>query len=237
MAAEVLQAKSDIKTSRVEMRDMGIDCVSPLFLRIASKVGLAKRLNVGDYRKSWDVLKTVKFIQAHVPSDAPVLDIGAYASEVPCSLCRLGYTNINAVDMNRDLTRMPYGDRISYTISDFMHMPFPDSYFSAVTAISVIEHGFQRDRLLTELSRVLKPGGFFIASVDYWPQKIDTRGIRAFGMDWCIFSEDELLSFFYRAGDFGLSPVGEIKLSASEPTIEWQGKRYTFLWFAIGKKA
>jgi len=236
MAAEVLQSKDQYKASRAEMRRMRIDCRCPYLVRIARQAGFAKGIDVGDYIKSWDVLKTITFVRDHLSPDAPILDIGAFASEVLCSLHRLGFTNLTGVDLNPELGRMPYADSIRYIISDFMHMPIKDSSVSAVTAISVIEHGFQGDTLLTELSRVLKPGGFFIASVDYWPDKINTDGVKAFGMDWRIFSKEELLEFFTRAGKFGLSPVGTINLSALEPTISWQGKQYTFSWFVLQKK-
>jgi SAM-dependent methyltransferase len=198
---------------------------------------MAKGVTIGDDRKSWDVLKTIQFVQQHLPSDAPIVDIGAYASEVLCSLHRLGYKNLTGVDLNQELQRMPYADAIHYVISDFMHMPFKDSSFDAVTAISVIEHGLQGDALLAELSRVVKPGGFFIASVDYWPDKISTDGVQAFGMDWRIFSKDELLAFFVLAGEYGFSLVGELNLSALKPIITWQGKQYTFAWFALTRRA
>jgi ubiquinone/menaquinone biosynthesis C-methylase UbiE len=131
---------------------------------------------------------------------------------------------------------MPYADTIKYVLSDFMHMPFKDVSFEIITAISVIEHGFQGDTLLAELSRVIKPGGYFIASVDYWPNKINTDGIREFGMDWRIFSKDELLAFFDLAEKYGFSLAGGFNLSALNPIISWQGKQYTFLWFAIQKR-
>jgi len=236
MSADVLQSKDQFKTSRAEMRKMGLDCTSPLLLRIARRVGLATGVTIGDHRKSWDVLNTIKFVQEHLSCEAPIVDIGAYASEVLCSLHRLGYKSLMGVDLNQGLAGMPYADAIHYVISDFMHMPFKDSSIEAVTAISVIEHGYQGNALLIELSRVLKPGGFFIASVDYWPEKINTDGVKAFGMDWRIFSKGELLGFFNNAEKFGFSPVGDINLSALEPTITWLGKQYTFAWFAIQKK-
>ncbi len=37
---------------------------------------------VGDELKSWDVLKTVQFLQKNVGKNSSVLDIGAYASEI-----------------------------------------------------------------------------------------------------------------------------------------------------------
>jgi len=218
------------------MTSMGIDCTSPRYLQIASRFGLTKKPIIGDHSKSWDILKTIKLIQSSIEQQAPILDIGAYASEVLCALHRLGYSNLTGVDLNRNLVHMPYAGSINYVLSDFMHLPFPDASLEAVTAISVIEHGFQEDRLLNELSRVVKPGGLFIASVDYWPDKIDTAGITAFGMDWRIFSRDELKAFVNRAAEFGFSPVGEMDLSASAPLITWQGKRYTFCWFALRKR-
>jgi SAM-dependent methyltransferase len=235
MAVEILQSKTDNKSARHEMRVTGMDCTAPLLLRLARRTGLVKGINVGEHCKSWDVLKAVRFIKTTLMLDAPILDIGAYASEILCSLHRLGFSNLTGIDLNPDLKSMPNAATINYIIGDFMHMPFLDSSFAAVTAISVIEHGLQGDALLAELSRVLKPGGYFIASVDYWPEKINTDGIKAFGMDWRIFSRDELVAFLDLARKYGFSPVGDISLSASEPTVFWQGKRYTFAWIAIRK--
>lgn len=237
MSIEVLQSKTENKLSRHKMRIAGLDCISPVLLRVVKSIGLAKTINVGDYCKSWDVLKTVELIKSMLTCDAPILDIGAYASEVLCSLYNLGYTNLTGIDLNTKLPRMPHADTIKYVVSDFMHMPFHDSSFSAITAISVLEHGFQVNTLLTELSRVLKPEGLFIASVDYWPNKINTTGIKAFGMDWCIFSRDELLAFINLAKQFGIFPMGNLNLSVSKPCVSWRGKHYTFAWCALQKKS
>jgi SAM-dependent methyltransferase len=236
MSAEVLQNRMEIKTSRAEMRTMGIDCMSSNWSRFLHRLGLTNEVIVGDFSKSWDILKTIKFVHARLSSEAPILDIGAHTSEVLCSLHRLGHTQLAGVDLRRDLVRMPYANKITYVISDFMHMPFEASSYSAVTAISVIEHGFQAESLLAELSRVLKPGGYFIASVDYWPGKINTNGVRAFDMDWRIFSEDEVRAFFKSSERYGFSPLGDINLTASKPIISWQGKHYTFAWFVLQKK-
>jgi hypothetical protein len=82
----------------------------------------------------------------------------------------------------------------------------------------------------------LKPGGYFIASVDYWPEKINTAGIKVFGMDWMIFSKDDLLSFVKEAEQFELLPYGEMNFNTSERIIRWKGKRYTFAWLVLKKK-
>jgi len=237
MSVEVLKNRKENGDAREELRSRGLDMTSSRITRVLRKLGLIKGLTIGDRLKSWDVLMTVNFINANVPRNSPVLDIGAYSSEVPCILHRDHYTDISAIDLNPGIMSMPYSGEIRYSMANFMETPFDDSSFAAVTATSVIEHGFRSRALLAELSRILRPGGFFIASVDYWPDKIDTSGKDAFGMDWMIFSREDLAGFIREAGEFGFSPFGEMNFDAGEPVINWQGESYTFAWFVIQKTA
>ena len=116
-----------------------------------------------------------------------------------------------------------------------MHTHFADETFSAITATSVIEHGFQSGALLKEVTRLLRPGGYFIASFDYWPDKIDTGSMDMFGMEWRIFSQQEVLALIDEAKGYGLLPCGPVKLEASEAVIELAGKSYTFAWLVLQK--
>ena len=235
MTIKILKSQAENNQARTEMRRQGIDCTISLLQRILRKSGVIKKINVGEGCKSWDVFETVQFIKKNLPMNAPILDIGAYASEVLYALYRLNYTDLTGIDLNPKLNQMPYSDKIRYVVGNFIQTPFKAASFSAITAISVIEHGFKSRRLLTELSRILKVGGYFIASVDYWPEKIDTNGIEAFGMDWRIFSQEELCSFIDEAKEFGFMPFGAIDFQASEQTIKWQGRKYTFAWIVIQK--
>lgn len=235
MSVEVLKSKRQNDEAREALRSRGLDMTSSWFAGVLKKLGMVKGINIGDRLKSWDVIKTIDFIDENVPRGEPVLDIGAYASEVPCILHRKHYTDISAIDLNPRIKEMPYSAAIKYGVANFMETTFDDSSFAAVTAISVIEHGFNSRPLLGELSRILRPGGFFIASVDYWPDKIDTSNKDAFGMDWMIFSRDELAGFIDEAGGFGFSTFGEMNLGAGEPVINWNGASYTFAWFVIQK--
>jgi len=237
MSAEVLLSRTQNREARAEMTRRGIDCASSLFTRALRKFHLLPGISIGDRNKSWDVLKTVEFIEKNVLPDRAVLDIGAYGSEMLCLLHRLKYADLTGVDLNPKIVQMPHNDRIRYFNSDFMRSPFDNASFDAITAISVIEHGFDSHKLLTELSRLTKPGGYFIASVDYWPDKIDTSGMDPFGLSWNIFSKDELIAFFKDAGSFGYQLCGNIQLDVNEPSVAWEGKQYTFAWFALKKIA
>jgi SAM-dependent methyltransferase len=132
---------------------------------------------------------------------------------------------------------MPYARNIRWQVADFMHTPFADHSFGAITAISVIEHGFQSEALLSEISRLLKPGGYFLASFDYWPAKIATSEVKLFGLDWRIFSRDEVTAFLADARRHGLESRGEVNLEATSPPILWGGRRYTFALAALEKRA
>ena len=78
------------------------------------------------------------------------------------------------------------------------------------------------------MSRLLQVGGYFIASFDYWPDKIDTSGTKFFGMEWLIFSRNDVADFIKQAAYYGLKPFGELNFESQEAPIECGGKKYTF---------
>ncbi len=66
-------------------------------------------------------------------------------------------------------------------------LPYPDAYFTKVVCGEVIEHVFDKDVALTELLRVLKPGGKLIISVPnlnadgtLWGRLLRLVGVRSF---------------------------------------------------------
>jgi SAM-dependent methyltransferase len=196
---------------------------------------LLTRQQIGDAVKSWDVLQTADFAVKYVTRNEPILDIGAFASEIPIVLHRLGFTNLSGVDLNPAVRSMPYADKIRYSVSDFLKTPFASDSFSLITAISVIEHGYRPRALFEEVGRLLRSGGYFVASFDYWPEKISTEGIQMFGMDWRIFSKSEVEELINTARSYGLSPHGATSLDADQKPITFFNRSYTFAWLALQK--
>ena|SRR5438270_9232028 len=235
MCVEVLKSKIDIKLARRELNQRKLSFTSSWWKRLACKASQSSAIDVGDQVKSWDVLKTIHFIEKNVPRSASILDMGAFASELPCILHKLNYSNLFGVDLNPDIGKMPYAGSVRYEVSNFMNTPFANESFDIITAISVIEHGFNSQALLRELSRLLRPGGYFIASFDYWPEKIKSEGIMIFGMDWTIFSAQEVRTFIQEATNYGLVPPGKIDLGCAERTIRCGGRDYTFAWLVFQK--
>ncbi len=234
---EVLQNNKQIVEARMAMKKQGRSVLEGRLAKLIRRIGLAKGLPVGDMVKSWDVGRTLDFIDTHLPKDARILDLGAYCSEVPVSLANMGFTGVHGVDLNPNVKAMPHADRVQYSVSDFMNTPFPQASFDAVTAISVIEHGYEPERLFAELGRLLRPGGYFIASFDYWPEKIDTGNTRFFDMTWLMFSEQDVKAMLEVAKRHGLSPAGDLRPQSAERAIHCMGYDYTFGWIVFRKDA
>lgn len=234
---KVLQNMDQINAMRNSMTKNGRSALGGRMENFMRRLGISKRLPVGDVVKSWDVAETLEFIHAHLPREAKILDLGAYCSEVPVSLALMGYKKVSGIDLNPDVKKMPYADKVAYTVSDFMKMPFSSDSFDLVTAISVIEHGYDPERLFAELGRIIRPGGYFIASFDYWPEKIDTKNTRFFDLTWLIFSKGDVSLLLDVAKLHGFSLFGEAHYEAGDPLINCVGFDYTFGWLVLRKAA
>lgn len=193
-----------------------------------------RSIPVGDLHKSWDVLLTLEAIRNEVTPNEPIVDLGAFASEVLCVLASAGYTNLTGVDFDPLVTHMPFRDRITWLRGDMSRTGLAAGTVAAAVAISSIEHGHYFP-VLREAARLLKPGGLFLGSTDYWPDKINTDGIEMFSLPWTILSADDVTRFFKDAASLGLHPSGPIETAAAEPCAYSADRLYTFGWFALRK--
>lgn len=235
LTLRILKHKSEISKARKRLRDLGINCADGVIRILLKKLHLLSGPVLGDFMKSWDVHETAGFLIENLNKNEPILDLGAYASEILPALHQAGFSDLTGIDLNPEVAGMPHHHQIRYLVGDFYGSVFTDRSFSAITAISVIEHGYEPERLFPEISRLLRPGGYFIASVDYWPEKIDTGGIRVFDLDWLVFSRSELQDLFDIACSYGLVPLGDLDFEAENSLIAWQGKQYTFAWMVLMK--
>jgi len=236
MTLQVMQSEAQNRRAREELRRRRISYWPGRPRRSLLDLALRRSaIDVGDPRKSWDVLESVRLIESRLPPDAPILDLGAYASEILCCLHLAGFRRLTGIDLNPRVRAMPFNRSICYRVGDMCATGLADGSQAAITAISAIEHGVDLPRLLAEAARLLAPGGLLVCSTDYWPQKIDTTGVRIYGLAWRIFSRAELQALIEGAAAHGLSPVSECRFEASESPIEHAGRRYTFAWLALAK--
>jgi 2-polyprenyl-3-methyl-5-hydroxy-6-metoxy-1,4-benzoquinol methylase len=191
-----------------------------------------------DPPKNWDSLAALGIILKHSPDNRAgkkVLDAGGagYSAILP-QLHACGFEELHC--MNLTIEAPETSQEILYEPGDITATGYPDELFDFATCQSVIEHGVDIPKFLTEMNRILKSGGLLIISTDYWQTPLDTKGKTAFGSELKIFDTREIKEIVRLAGELGFALVGELQLECRETTVKWQELHYTFIYFTLRKR-
>ena len=182
-----------------------------------------------DMPKNWDNFLAIYHALVAVTADSPVLDAGAerYSAFLP-SLRRLGWTSLTGINLAFEACVTAAG--ITYEPGDITATRFPPASFGYIACLSVIEHGVDTAEFLSEMARVLRPGGRLFLSFDYWETSIPTSGLVAYGVPVRIFDRSDVQSIVRCAGDHGLSLHQPFVSACGAHVVHWQrmGLRYTF---------
>ena len=101
------------------------------------------------------------------PERLCALDVGCGGGYLSVELARLGF-NVSGVDpapasiAAAQSHAKQSGLSIDYRVAQAESLPFPDGSFDLVTCCDVLEHVQDLDRTLSEIARVLKPGGIIM---------------------------------------------------------------------------
>lgn len=113
------------------------------------------------------------FDELSLPRTARILEVGCGAGLLTVDLARRGYT-IEALDRvksmvdltRRNALRCGLENRVNAHIGDVYQLPFGDGTFGCLIALGVLPWVADIKAALTEISRVLLPGGYAILSAD-----------------------------------------------------------------------
>lgn len=108
----------------------------------------------------------------HIPPDAQsLLDVGC-GNGANTALFAQALPRVAGVDVEperlsvaREFARTHGMDNVEYVISDGLNIPYPDDSFDYVTNFDVLEHVEDEQKTLSEIARVLRPGGKLAISV------------------------------------------------------------------------
>ena len=192
-----------------------------------------------DQPKNWDALRALSFILNKADKDSNVLDVGSAEYGIILPWLELyGFNNLYGCDIafEKDFQR----GKIKYSRQDLQKTSFPADYFDFVTSISVIEHGVNPGSYFKEMSRIIKKGGYLLTSTDYWPQKIDTKGLYPYGKDlgeMKIFDKDGIAGLLKTAEKSGFGLVSPMDFTSKDKVVDWKrvNKQYSFIFFALEK--
>ena len=107
-------------------------------------------------------------------TDRYALSVGSRLLEVGCGRGEFvkGFIDSGLVGHGVDLSpaASQYFPEIEVRITDLEHngIPYGDGYFDVVYSKSVIEHFYHPERIVSEMLRVLRPGGVLIALTPDW---------------------------------------------------------------------
>jgi ubiquinone/menaquinone biosynthesis C-methylase UbiE len=83
-------------------------------------------------------------------------------------LDRFGATTVDALDLDPDMVDRArrrlarFGDRVRLWVGDATHIDAPDAAYDAVFSFGIIHHVPDWRAAITEVARVLRPGGSFL---------------------------------------------------------------------------
>ena len=129
---------------------------------------------------------TVDFDRLRVGAGTKVIDVGCGAGRHSFEAYRRGADVIafdqNESDLNdvdeilqamEDQDEVPASARAEAVKGDALELPFADGTFDCVIASEILEHVPEDDQVISELVRVLKPGGALAITVPRWlPERV-----------------------------------------------------------------
>jgi len=201
--------------------------------------------------KNWDHAQLYELIDG-LSRSARVVDIGCGGRSTLEFLWSLGFRDLTGIDdfavptglrkirfnLLELLLRHRWGVPYKLLADNFVGSALPSSWFDLATCISVIEHEVRLEPFFKEAFRVVKPGGIFFVTTDYWDEKVATPGNAQFGdHGWEIFDrtrlQTEVLPAAIGAG-FKILRSDAIPAAKDRP-IYWNGVRYTFAALSFRK--
>jgi SAM-dependent methyltransferase len=107
----------------------------------------------------------LQMLSAVLPPPARVLDLGCGTGETAAKLLRCGY-EVWGMDLAEPMVshaRARHGTE-RFRVGDIEHIPFPEDTFDGLVCLGVVEYLERDERALSEIRRVLKPGGRAVIS-------------------------------------------------------------------------
>jgi len=132
-----------------------------------------------------------------------VLDVGTGTGRFAIYLAQKGI-NVVAIDSSKEMVEIAQKKaqqegcqhRIQFIVSDIENLPFKDKSFDGVCSIIVLIHLACRYYAVSELSRVLKPGGVAVLDV---PNRL-SRAYRPF---MSLIGKTTFQDYHYNLGEIG----------------------------------
>ena len=241
---KVLKNKKQIEESRQMLEKLGADSSKGFSRKMYQALYLLrfrKKAEKVAINKSWDVLNILQMIEKYKPNkDARIYDMGSYNCEIPLALWWRGYRNIMAADFNPIGRAINwYGNKIQFRQENFYNSNLPSDSLDIITALSVIEHGFEQVEFFKVCNGLLKPGGLVLITTDFHSEKIwIDPDFKIFNLSYLVFSNEEINNLVIEAEKNGFELISKEKESnwdMTENPIEFLDMKMSFILLGFKK--
>ena len=142
-----------------------------------------------------------------VPADARVLDVGCGSGWATRLLAEYAINGqVTGIDISDEMIRVARESSNAFPNADFEvagaeQLPFTDNEFTHAFSMESLYYYSDILKALTEIHRVLRPGGLFVAVVDlYWENEATHRWIDDLKVPVELLSVDDYRGLFMDAG-------------------------------------
>jgi arsenite methyltransferase len=112
----------------------------------------------------------------HIGKDTYVLDVGCGAGATASTLAKTVGCRVIGVDLREKMValsaerarREGIQDQVAFRVADARELPFDEATFDAVLCESVVSFVEDKQRVVNELARVVKPGGYVGLNEEIW---------------------------------------------------------------------
>jgi SAM-dependent methyltransferase len=118
-----------------------------------------------EFLANWDAAFYAKYADTLRPArpGARVLDVGCGVGQVVARLSEAGYEAYGVDVSEPNIARARrFSERCA--LYDGRRLPFPDAHFASAGALNVLEHVEEPEQFISELVRVVEPGGRVVLS-------------------------------------------------------------------------
>lgn len=148
-----------------------------LFDFMANEVGI-KVLHPGGYEATDELISL-----CHLNENSHVLDLACGTGTTAFYLSKKYHCQITGIDISENLIEQANRDlkikkgNISFKVADAFAIPYPDNTFDAVISQAFFVFIDEKEKVMKEIIRVLKPGGYFGALEKSWFTRPTEEGL------------------------------------------------------------
>ncbi len=138
--------------------------VAEMFGRIVRRYDLMNRLMTGGMDVRW---RKKAVTAARGAGDERALDVATGTGDLAIALADGGFREVIGIDFAPEMIAAAEAKRhgradLTFQVGDALHLPFPDDHFDAVTVSFGLRNMKDYQAAITEMTRVVKPGGRWI---------------------------------------------------------------------------